>query len=147
MKKTKGDRPRTMYNHLLHTAMLAVKSSGVPAKGTNVYGTSNGVFGKCLRHDGLLSESDEANFQKNFQRIIPYGVVDARLVAAEEPFASPYNRLFGVETLVEMKTLSQTTLTLTPDDRVREVQQSTENRVKKLDADFPGSTFERTFRS
>ena len=44
-----------------------------------------------------------------------------------------------------MKALSQTTLT--PDDRAREDQQSTENRVKKLDADFPGSTFERTFRS
>ena len=141
---TKGDHPRTMHNHLLHTAMLAVKSSGVPAKGTNVYDTCNGVFGKCLRHDGLLSESDEANVQNNLQKIIPDGVVDARLVAAKEPFAT-HNRLFGVETLVEMKTLSQTTLT--PDDRAREVQQSTENRVKKLDADFPGSTFERTYRS
>jgi len=141
---TKGDHPRTMHNHLLHTAMLAVKSSGVPAKGTNVYDTCNGAFGKCLRHDGLLSESDEANVQNNLQKIIPDGVVDARLVAAKEPFAT-HNRLFGVETLVEMKTLSQTTLT--PDDRAREVQQSTENRVKKLDADFPGSTFERTYRS
>ena len=74
-----------------------------------------------------------------------YGVVEARLIVAEEPFALPKNCLFGVGTLVEIKTLSQTTLT--PDDRAREVQQSTENRVKKLDADFPGSTFERTYRS
>ena len=53
------------------------------------------------------------------QKIIPNGVVDARLVAAKKPFALPYNRVFGVETLVEMKALSQTTLT--PDDRAREV--------------------------
>ncbi len=61
------------------------------------------VFGKSLRHDGLPSESDEANVQKNLQKIIPDGVVDARLVAAKEPFAT-HNRVFGVETLVEMKT-------------------------------------------
>jgi hypothetical protein len=97
-------------------------------------GTCNGVFGKCLRHYDLLSESDEENFQKNFQRIIPDGVVDARLVAAEEPFASPHNRLFGVETLVEIKALSQTTLT--PDDRAREVQQSTESRTKYMTLTF-----------
>ncbi len=64
--------------------MLAVKSSNMPAKGINVYNTCKEVFGKSLRHDGLLSESDEANFQRNLQRIIPDGVVDERLVASEE---------------------------------------------------------------
>ena len=102
-------------------------------------------YGKSLRQGGLLSKSDEDNDQSYLHKIIPNCLVDARLVAAEEPFARPHNHLYGVETLVEMKTLSQTTLT--PDDRAREVQQSTESRTKKLDTDFPGSTFEQTYRS
>ena len=125
--------------------MREVKNSGTRALGTNVHDTCNGVFRMCFRQGDLLSKSNEENYQKALQKIIPDGLVDARLTVAEEPFALPHNRLFGVQTLVEMKAHSRTSLK--PDDRAREVQQNTESRIKKLDSDFPGSTFEKTYRS
>ena len=45
----------------------------------------------------------------------------------------------------EPKDVARTSLK--PDDRAREVQQNTESRIKKLDSDFPGSAFEKTYRS
>ena len=86
--------------------MGAAKSAGVPVKGANAFDTCNGVFGKCLRKDNLLSESDEANIQKQLQKIIPDGVLEADNIAAPMPLANSNNPLFGRKTLTDGKTLA-----------------------------------------
>ena len=48
-------------------------------------------------------------------------------------------------TLVETKTLDSTAQS--PDDRAEKFQHDILKKVRKLDADFPGSTFERTLKS
>ena len=60
-----------------------------PAMGSSDLGTARG---------DLLSKSDEEKYQKASQKIIPDGLVDARLTVAEEPFAPPHSHLFGVQT-------------------------------------------------
>ena len=143
----KGGHVTVMHNAIVHESMNAVKSSGgVPVKGTHIHDTCNGVFGKCLRYSQLLSDSDEKKVQKQLQKFIPDGMVDASNTVAEEPFKYPPNRIFGKNHLAEVKTFTGKEPGA-PDARARKFQRDAVNRAKKLDADYPGSTFEQTLRS
>ncbi len=97
--------------------MGGAKSSGEPVKGANAFDSSSGVFGKCFRKDNLYSESDEANIQKQLEKIIPGGVllVEADNIAAPMPLANSNNPLFGRKTLTDAKTLASHMKT--PDQR------------------------------
>ena len=67
--------------------------------------------------------------------------VDGRSFTDISPFNRPPSRLLGRETLGEIKTLAR--LDLAPDARAAQFQPDIEKRVRDLDAQFPGSTFER----
>ena len=142
----KGGHVTQMHNAIVNASMTAVKSSGVPAKGTHNFDTCNGVFGKCLRHDQLLSDSDEKKLQKTLQKIIPDGLLNASNTHAKEPYVHPVNPIFGKAHLVEVKSFTGKEPGA-PDVRARNVQRETINRAKKLDTTYPGSTFEQTLRS
>ena len=143
----KGGHVTVMHNAIVHESMCAVKSSGgVPVKGTHIHDTCNGIFGKCLRSGQLLSDSDEERLQKHLQKLIPDGVVYASNVVADEPFAHPTNRIFGKNHLAEVKTFTGKGKGA-PDARARKFQRDIISRAKKLDIEFPGSTFEQTLRT
>jgi len=141
----RGGHVTEMHNAFSRALMSTVKSAGVPVKGANAYDTCNGVFGKCLRSDSLLSESDEAEIGRKLQKIIPDGIVMAENIAAPSPYEHPHNPLFGKQTLTDAKTLASHAKT--PDQRADEFQREIANKVKELDIDYPGSTFEQTLKS
>ncbi len=63
-------------------------------------------------------------------------------MAIEAPLDSPKSPLPGSEYSVEIKTLSS--VVISPDERAEFFLCDDRNERKKLDADFPGSTFEPT---
>jgi hypothetical protein len=111
----KGGHVTEMHNAFCRALMGSAKSAGVPVKGTNAYDTCNGVFGKCLHKDDLLSKSDEAKVEKQLQKIVPDGVLEADNIAAPMPLANSNNPLFGRKTLTDAKTLASHMKT--PDQR------------------------------
>ena len=125
--------------------MTETKSVAPSCKGTNAFDTCNGVFGKCLQREHILEESQERVLQGELQHVIPDGIVDAIGLGDLQPFNTDPNPLAGVATLVEAKTLSS--VAQSPDERAEKFQHDVLRRVRKLDADFPGSTFERTLQS
>jgi hypothetical protein len=141
----RGGHVTEMHNAFSRALMSTVKSAGVSVKGATAHDTCNGVFGKCLRSDSLLSESDEAEIEKQLQKIIPDGIVMAENIAAPSPYEHPHNPLFGKQTLTDAKTLASHAKT--PDQRADEFQREIANKVKELDIDYPGSTFEQTLKS
>ena len=141
----KGGHVTEMHNAFCRALMGSAKSAGVPVKGTNAYDTCNGVFGKCLHKDDLLSKSDEAKVEKQLQKIVPDGVLEADNIAAPMPLENSNNPIFGRKTLTDAKTLASHAKT--PDQRAEDFQRDISNEVRELDAEFPGSTFERTLKS
>ena len=63
----------------------------------------------------------------------------------EQPHHDPPNRLIGRELLVEVKTLARTDIT--PNARAVQFQSDVSKRVRDLDFEYPGSTFEDVFKS
>ena len=61
------------------------------------------------------------------------------------PLENSNNPLFGRKTLTDAKTLASHAKT--PDQRAEDFQRDISNEVRELDAEFPGSTFERTLKS
>ena len=141
----KGGHVTLMHNAFSRALMTETKSVVPSCKGTNAFDTCNGVFGKCLQRQHILEEVQEMNLQRELQGVIPDGIVDATDLGNLQPFNSDPNPLAGVATLVETKTLASTAQS--PDDRAEKFQHDILKKVRKLDADFPGSTFERTLKS
>ena len=141
----KGGHVTQMHNAFSRALMTEAKSVVPSCKGTNAFDTCNGVFGKCLQREHILEEIQERILQGELQRIIPDGIVDATGLGDLQPFNSDPNPLAGVATLVETKTLAS--VAQSPDERAEKFQRDVLRRVRKLDADFPGSTFERTLKS
>jgi hypothetical protein len=131
-----------MHDFFQRYIMMTAKRAGIPVKGPSPVDTCNGVFGSCLHlGDTLLSDDKKVTLQK----LIPDFLVDGRSFTDISPFNSPPNRLLGCETLGEVKTLAR--LDLSPDARAAQFQSDVEKRVRDLDAQFPGSTFERVLNS
>ena len=83
--------------------MQAVADSGIAATGKNQYDTCNGTFKHCF-NPGARHVDDETTI--NTQKMIPDGIIDARSMGTLGPYDHPPNRLVGLETLVEMKTVA-----------------------------------------
>ena len=96
-------------------------------------------FSKSFRAPGILSEEDE----RLLQGTIPDAKIDAR-DCRMGPFDGP-NRLIGNTSLVEHKLLASRHKTI--DSRVAEVRRDLVSRAQRLDAKYPGSTFEQDLRS
>ena len=77
--------------------------------------------------------------------MIPDFLVDGRSFTDIGPFNDPPNRLQGRQALSEVRTLAR--LDLAPDARAAQFQSDVERRVRDLDTEFPGSTFERVLNS
>ena len=77
--------------------------------------------------------------------MIPDGIIDARGMGTLGPFDNPPNRLIGLETLVEMKTVAR--LSESNEARERRFLNDTLRRAQNLDVEFPGSSFEQTLMS
>ena len=137
-----GGYTKQMHDTFQRYIMMAAKRAGIPVKGSSPVDTCNGVFGSCLHlGDTLLSDDKKVTLQK----LIPDFLVDGRSFTDISPFNTPPNRLSGRETLGEVKTLAR--LDLAPDARAAQFQSDVEKRVRDLDAQFPGSTFERVLNS
>ena len=89
---------------MLRPAMQAVADSGIPATGKNQHDTCNGTFKHCF-NPGVRQVNEETCI--NTQKMIPDGIIDARGMGTLGPFDNPPNRLIGLETLVEMKTVAR----------------------------------------
>ena len=114
----KGGHVTEMHNAFCRALMGSAKSAGVPVKGANTFDTCNGVFGKCLHKDDLLSVSDEAKVEKQLQKIVPDGVLEAGNIAAPMPLENSNNPLFGRKTLTDAKTLASHAKTPSSRDRL-----------------------------
>ena len=137
-----GGYTKQMHDFLQRHMMMAAKRAGIPVKGSSQVDTCNGVFGSCLRlGDTPLCDDTKVTLQK----LIPDFIIDGRSFTDFGPFNDPPNRLIGRETLGEVKTLAR--LDLAPDARAAQFQSDVEKRVRDLDAEFPGSTFERVLNS
>jgi hypothetical protein len=79
------------------------------------------------------------------QKLTPDFLVDGRSFIDISPFNSPPNSLLGCETLGEVETVAR--LDLAPNARAAQFQSDVEKRVRDLDAQYPGSTFERVLNS
>ena len=124
-----------------HIAMAA-KIAGISVTGPSQVDTCNGVFGSSL-HLGETPLSD--NTKVTLQKLIPDFLVDGRSFTDIGIFNDPPNRLQGCQILGEVKTLAR--LDLAPDARAAQFQSDVEKRVRDLDTEFPGSTFERVLNS
>jgi hypothetical protein len=83
--------------------MQAMADSGIAATGKNPYDTCNGTFKHCF-NPGARHVDEETTI--NIQKIVPDGIIDARSMGTLCPYHCPPNRLVGLETLVEMKTVA-----------------------------------------
>ena len=137
-----GDHHRKNHDRLLRPLMQAAADSGISATGKNQYDTCNGTFKSCF-NPGSRHVSEEAAI--NTQKMIPDGIIDARGLGTLGPYDSPPNRLIGLETLVEMKTVAS--LSESNEARERRFLNDVLRRAQNLDAEFPGSSFEQTLLS
>ena len=137
-----GDHFRKGHDGMLRPAMQAVADSGIPATGKNQHDTCNGTFKHCF-NPGVRQVNEETCI--NTQKMIPDGIIDARGMGTLGPFDNPPNRLIGLETLVEMKTVAR--LSESNEARERRFLNDTLRRAQNLDVEFPGSSFEQTLMS
>ena len=137
-----GDHFRKCHDRMLRPAMQAVADSGISATGKNQHDTCNGTFKHCF-NPGARDINEETAI--NTQKMIPDGIIDARGIGTLGPFDHPSNRLTGLETLVEMKTVAS--LNESNEAREQRFLNDTLRRARKLDAEYPGSSFEQTLMS
>jgi len=137
-----GDHFRKNHDRLLRPVMQAVADSGIAATGKNQYDTCNGTFKHCF-NPGARHVDEETTI--NTQKMIPDGIIDARSMGTLGPYDHPPNRLVGLETLVEMKTVAS--LNESNEAREQRFLNDVLKRARTLDSKFPGSTFEQTLKS
>ena len=137
-----GDHFRKNHDRMLRPAMQAVSDSGISATGKNQHDTCNGTFKQCF-NPGARDLNEEAAI--NTQKMIPDGIIDARGLGSLGPFDHPPNRLTGLETLVEMKTVAS--LNESNEARAQRFLNDILRRARNLDAEYPGSSFEQTLLS
>ena len=134
----KGDHFRRFHDRCVTLVVNFLNSAKIPTEGGH-RGTCKGTFSKSFQAPGILSEEDE----RLLQGIIPDAKIDAR-DCRKGPFDGP-NRLLGKVSLVEHKLLASCHKTV--DEREEEVRRNLVSRAQRLDAKYPGSTFERDLRS
>ena len=133
-----GDHTRRLHDRIVSEVVRLLNEAGIRAKGGHT-GSCKGIFAKCV--DARLLNEDG---QRLLQGIIPDMLLDGRSCGLG-PFMGMRNRLVGVQTLVEHKTLAAVLTKL--EARVEQVRRWYSQQAQVLDARYPGSTFSKELLS